>query len=106
MDLNFSDEELAFREEVKTWVKSNLPQDIKHKVLEHKRLSKEDMVRWQKILNNRGWFAAAWPVEYGGSGLNSVQRHILDEELAAEGAVKALPAPGQASGVEESEGTE
>lgn len=91
MDLNFSDEELAFREEVKTWVKANLPQDIKHKVLEHKRLSKEDMVRWQKILNNRGWFGSAWPVEYGGSGLNAVQRHILDEELSAEGAPQLIP---------------
>jgi alkylation response protein AidB-like acyl-CoA dehydrogenase len=91
MDLNFSDEELAFREEVRSWVKTNLPQDIKHKVLEHKRLAKDDMVRWQKILNDRGWFASAWPVEYGGSGLNAVQRHILDEELSAEGAPQLIP---------------
>ena len=91
MDLNFSPEELAFREEVKSWVKASLPPDIKHKVLEHKRLGKEDMVRWQKILNDRGWFAAGWPVEYGGSGLNAVQRHILDEELSAEGAPQLIP---------------
>ncbi|MEJ0044971.1 MAG: hypothetical protein WDN04_01580 [Rhodospirillales bacterium] len=48
MDLNFTHEELAFREQVRTWVKANLPADIKHKVLDHKRLSKDDMVRWQK----------------------------------------------------------
>jgi alkylation response protein AidB-like acyl-CoA dehydrogenase len=91
MDLNFSPEELAFREEVKSWVKANLPPDIRHKVLEHKRLGKEDMVRWQKILNNRGWFGSGWPVEFGGSGLNAVQRHILDEELSAEGAPQLIP---------------
>jgi acyl-CoA dehydrogenase len=91
MDLNFTPEELAFRDEVKSWVKANLPPDIKHKVLEHKRLSKDDIVRWQKILNGRGWFAPAWPVEYGGAGFNAVQRHILDEELSAEGAPQIIP---------------
>jgi alkylation response protein AidB-like acyl-CoA dehydrogenase len=91
MDLNFTDDELAFREEVRGWVKANLPADIKHKVLEHKRLTKDDMVRWQKILNGRGWFGAAWPAEFGGSGLNAVQRHILDEELSAEGAPQLIP---------------
>jgi alkylation response protein AidB-like acyl-CoA dehydrogenase len=91
MDLNFTDEELAFRAEVRSWVKANLPADIKHKVLEHKRLAKDDMVRWQKLLHERGWFGAAWPVEFGGSGLNAVQRHILDEELSAEGAPQIIP---------------
>ena len=91
MDLNFTSEELAFRDEVKTWVKANLPADIRHKVLEHKRLSKDDTVRWQKILNARGWFAPGWPVEFGGTGLNTVQRHILDEELSAEGAPQIVP---------------
>ena len=91
MDLNFTPEELAFRDEVRSWVKTSLPQDIKHKVLEHKRLSKDDIVRWQKILNGRGWFAPAWPVEYGGAGFNAIQRHILDEELSAEGAPQIIP---------------
>ena len=55
-------------------------------MLEHKRLSKDDHVRWQKILHEQGWVAPGWPDEYGGTGWNAVQRHIFEEECADAGA--------------------
>ena len=86
MDLNFTPDEIAFRDEVRAFIKANLPHELSRKVIEHKRLSKEDYVTWQKILHAQGWIAPHWPVEQGGCGWNPVQRHILEEESATAGA--------------------
>ncbi len=91
MDLNYSAQELAFRDEVRAFVRERLPYEISRKVLEHKRLAKDDYLRWQKILSERGWMAPNWPVEYGGAGWNAVQRHIFDEECAEAGAPRIIP---------------
>ncbi|OFZ87729.1 MAG: pimeloyl-CoA dehydrogenase large subunit [Betaproteobacteria bacterium RBG_16_64_18] len=91
MDLNYSAEELCFRDEVRAFVRDNLPQDIARKVLDHRRLHKDDMVRWQDILAAKGWLVGPWPREYGGCGWSSVQAHIFDEETAALGAPRLVP---------------
>jgi alkylation response protein AidB-like acyl-CoA dehydrogenase len=91
MDLNYTPEEQAFREEVRAFVRSKLPPEIGRKVLEHKRLTKEDHVGWQKMLSERGWVAPGWPLEYGGTGWNAVQTHIFDEECAEAGAPPVIP---------------
>ncbi|CAN5442929.1 acyl-CoA dehydrogenase family protein [soil metagenome] len=91
MDLNFTAEDLAFRETVRAFLDAKLPKDLQHKVLNHKRLSKEDIVRWHKIVATQGWVGTAWPVEYGGTGWSSVQRHIWEEECAAFGTPPILP---------------
>jgi alkylation response protein AidB-like acyl-CoA dehydrogenase len=91
MDLNYTPEEQAFREEVRAFIRAGLPPDISRKVLEHKRLGKEDYVRWQKALYEQGWIAPGWPVEYGGVEWTPVQRHIFDEECAEAGAPRVIP---------------
>ena len=50
MDLNYSNEELAFRDEVRGWLAKNMPTDLSDKVGDHEHLSKDDIVRWHKIL--------------------------------------------------------
>ncbi len=45
-------------------------------------ISKDDMVRWQKILYRKGWGAPNWPTKFGGTGWNMVQQHIFEEERA------------------------
>jgi hypothetical protein len=55
MDLAFTPEEQAFREEIRAWVHANLPADISHKVHNALRLTREDMQRWAKILGKKGW---------------------------------------------------
>lgn len=91
MDLNFSPEEAAFREEVREFLHASLPGDLSRKVLEHRRLGKDDYVRWQKILFEKGWIAAGWPVEHGGTGWSSIQRYIFEEESATAGAPRLTP---------------
>ncbi len=91
MDLNYTPEEQAFREEVRAFIRENLSPELAHKVKTGRRLTKEDYVEWQKKLDARGWFAIHWPKELGGTGWNSVQRHIFDEEMSKAGAPGIVP---------------
>jgi alkylation response protein AidB-like acyl-CoA dehydrogenase len=91
MDLQYTPDEQAFREEVRAFVRARLPRDISDKVLNHRRVLKDDYVRWQKILHEKGWIGASWPVEHGGTGWTAVQQHIFDEECAAAGAPRLIP---------------
>ncbi len=81
MDLRFTPEELAFRDEVRTFFRANLPESIRTKLVEGKHLAKDDIVTWQRILNTKGWAVANWPVEWGGTGWTPVQQYIFQEEL-------------------------
>jgi len=91
MDLTWTPEEQAFRAEVRSFVRASLPADISAKVLNHRRVVKDDYVRWQKILSAKGWLGVTWPVEHGGTGWTAVQQHIFDEECAGAGAPRLIP---------------
>jgi alkylation response protein AidB-like acyl-CoA dehydrogenase len=91
MDLNYSQEETKFREEVHHWLKLNLPEDIRQKVVGYQELTKEDYQRWHKILAAKGWSVPHWPVEWGGTGWDMTQRYIYDEEFALAGAPRLPP---------------
>jgi len=81
MDLRFTAEELAFRDEVRAFMRAALPDDIRTKIVEGRHLDKADIVTWQRILNRKGWAVPHWPVECGGTGWTSVQQYIFLEEM-------------------------
>src|SRR5438046_9664805 len=81
MDLAFTKEEQAFREEVREFFRGNVPPDTRRKLVEGRHLSKDEMVTWWRILNNKGWGVSNWPQEYGGTGWASVQHYVFNEEL-------------------------
>jgi alkylation response protein AidB-like acyl-CoA dehydrogenase len=84
MDLRFTPEEQAFREEVRSFIRENLPKDIRERMYLGDKASKEDIVTWQRILNKRGWATYSWPQEHGGPGWTAVQKMIfLEENLLA-----------------------
>ena len=91
MDLNFTPEEQAFREEIRAWVAANLPKDISHKVHNALRLSKEDLQRWARILGAKGWHGWGWPKQFGGPGWTAIQKHLFEEECALAGAPRVIP---------------
>ena len=91
MDLAFTPEEQAFREDIRAWVHANLPADIQHKVRNALRQTRDDMQRWAKILGKKGWFGHGWPKEFGGPGWNAVQKHLFEEECALAGAPRVVP---------------
>ena len=95
MDLSYSTEETAFRNDVRGWLANNLPADIRAKVVGYQSLSKDDIVRWHKILAAKGWSVPHWPVEWGGTGWDITQRYIYDEEFGLAGA-PGLPSFGPA----------
>ena len=90
MKLQFTPEEEAFRLEVREFVKTRLPADIKRKVELGLRLEHEDYVTWFRILESRGWLTPSWPVAHGGPGWNHVQKYIFDEETLLGGAPRII----------------
>ena len=74
MDLAFTPEEITFRDEVRAFIRDNLPTDIRDRMRLGHSPRKEDQVRWQRILNKKGWAAYSWPTEYGGPGWSAIQR--------------------------------
>lgn len=91
MDLNYSAEETAFRDEVRAWIEANLPDDIREKVVTYQDLGKDDYTRWHKILADKGWVAPEWPQEWGGTDWTIVQRYIFEEEMGAAGCPGRMP---------------
>ncbi|RVU20242.1 pimeloyl-CoA dehydrogenase large subunit [Methylobacterium oryzihabitans] len=87
MDLRFTPEERAFRQEVRGFFEQNLPKDIHAKMIDGRHPSKDDIVTWQKILNKQGWAVPNWPVEWGGTGWDPVRQYIFLDEL------QSFPAP-------------
>jgi pimeloyl-CoA dehydrogenase large subunit len=81
MELRFTPEENAFRAEVRAFMDGALPEPIHRKMVEGRRLVKDDLVTWQRILNAKGWAVPHWPVEWGGTGWDAVKLYIFRDEM-------------------------
>lgn len=82
MDLSAGQAEHAFRAEVKAFISSSLPEDLRAKSSNGLRATVEDGQRWHKILAQKGWGAPGWPKAYGGCGWDPAQLYIFEEEMA------------------------
>ncbi len=91
MDLNFSAEDVAFRDDVRAFIRDEYPVELHGKIDEGEELSKEDFLKWHRVLAKKGWIAPAWPTQYGGTGWTSVQRYIWSEETASADAIRLMP---------------
>jgi alkylation response protein AidB-like acyl-CoA dehydrogenase len=91
MDLAFTPEEQKFREDVRAWVRENLPKEISNKVHNSLHLTREDMQQWARILGKKGWLGYGWPQQFGGPGWNAIQKHLFEEECALAGAPRIVP---------------
>jgi alkylation response protein AidB-like acyl-CoA dehydrogenase len=91
MNFEFTPEELSFREEVRTFLAAQLPDDLRRKMVNREHLDKADIVRWQRILNQRGGAVTHWPAEHGGQAWTPAQRYIFQEEMALAHAPEGLP---------------
>ncbi len=91
MDLRFTPEEIAFRDEVRAFMRSALPAAIRAKMIEGRRLVKDDLVTWQRILNAKGWAVPHWPKQWGGTGWGPVQNYLFRDEMQQAPAPEPLP---------------
>ncbi len=82
MNLDFSPEDVAFRDEVRTFIAENYPAELRAKQDSGAPLTKEDQMVWHKILSKKGWVAPHWAKEWGGTGWSITQRYIWSEENA------------------------
>ncbi|MBK8239482.1 MAG: acyl-CoA dehydrogenase family protein [Deltaproteobacteria bacterium] len=85
MDLSFSPADLAFRDEVRSWIGTSLPADLRAVAEVDGHFEHADVMRWHRLLAAKGWVAPHWPKAFGGPGLSPTQRFILSEELELAG---------------------
>lgn len=90
MDTRFSEQDLAFRDEVRAFLAEAWDEELKARV-GNLQTMKEGMIEWQRRLNAKGWMAPNWPVEHGGTGWSVTQGFIFNSERAAAGAPDVLP---------------
>lgn len=91
MHATFTDDELAFRDEVRAFFRDEIPEDIRSKRMQEIPLSPEDQINFQKCLYEKGWIAPNWPVEYGGTGWSAVQKYLFGTEMAQANAPDIIP---------------
>jgi len=91
MNLEFTAEENAFREELRAFIEANYPPALRAKQNARKSLTREDYLAWHKVLARQGWVAPSWPKEYGGTDWTPTQRYIWSEELARADCLPLLP---------------
>ena len=93
MDLNWSAEDLAFRDEVRTFLDTKLTDDLRGagRLMTSVYAEHEASMAWQAILHERGWAAPAWPVEYGGCDWTLPQHYIFSRECQLAGAPSLSP---------------
>ena len=89
MDISFSKEDNAFRQEVRRFLETAYPQELKGKDI--RALQKEDFLKWHRILFEQGWVAPSWPQEHGGADWNITKRYIWGEETARAEVLTPLP---------------
>jgi len=89
MDISFSSEDLAFREEVRGFFDENFTAELVARL--RGKNFKEAIVEWQRKLYDKGWIAPNWPAEYGGTGWTPTQKYIYETERSARGIPSPVP---------------
>ena len=87
MDLNLTPAETKFRDELRAWLQSNVPDDWEtHRLRDSMEDRFQFLCAWQKRVYEAGWAGVAWPTEYGGRGASLMEQVIFTQEMAAAGA--------------------
>jgi len=81
MDLQFTAAELAFRDEVREFLRVSLDPATRERLQQGLSLSKDQLVQWQRTLNRRGWAVPHWPRPWGGTGWSPIQHYFFQDEL-------------------------
>ena len=91
MEISFTEEDIEFRDEIRSWIENDYPSHIKEKQDKGEILTKEEVIEFHKALAARGWLGYNWPSEYGGTGWTSTQIYIFQKEFGLAGCPNILP---------------
>ncbi|WP_395692219.1 acyl-CoA dehydrogenase family protein [Nocardioides sp.] len=81
MQLALSAEDAEFRDEMREFFTTKIPQRIRDAVRDRRELTREDLVESMQIMNAAGIAVPNWPAEWGGRDWSSLRRHIWHEEM-------------------------
>ena len=81
MDLRFTAEDEAFRQEVRAFMQAHVSPEAARDVRRWSNPKVENYRRWQRILAEHGWGAPHWPVRWGGTDWSPLRKHIFFEEM-------------------------
>ncbi len=90
MDTSFSAEDIAFRDEVRSFFAEAYDDELRAR-LATPATFKDALIEWQKRLFKKGWIAPGWPPEFGGTGWNATQKFIYETERSAAAVQDVLP---------------
>ena len=82
MELQLSEEDRAFREELRGFIRENLPPETAGKVRRGEKVGRADWQPWQQALGRRGWLCHTWPAEQGGPGWSILRRYVFETTCA------------------------
>ena len=91
MEISFTEEDIEFRDEIRSWIENDYPSHIKEKQDKGEILTKEEVIEFHKALAARGWLGYNWPSKYGGTGWTSTQIYIFQKEFGLAGCPNILP---------------
>jgi len=91
MEISFTEKDLEFRDEIRSWIENDYPSHIKEKQDKGEILTKEEVIEFHKALAARGWLGYNWPSQYGGTGWTSTQIYIFQKEFGLAGCPNILP---------------
>jgi len=91
MEISFTEKDLEFRDEIRSWIENEYPKHIKEKQEKGESLTKEEVTEFHKALTAKGWMGYNWPTEYGGTGWTSSQIYIFQKEFGLAGCPNILP---------------
>ncbi|MFP6748710.1 MAG: acyl-CoA dehydrogenase family protein [Alphaproteobacteria bacterium] len=92
MDIDYTADELAFRDEVRAFIAEHHTAEIQAKTAKSLTgyIHKDDHVAWQKALHKKGWIAPNWPVEHGGPGWSATQKYLYETEMMKAGCLRPV----------------
>jgi alkylation response protein AidB-like acyl-CoA dehydrogenase len=94
MDLGLTASETTFRDELRAWLKANLPTKMV-KTADNATAYYQYLKDWQQKLYDGGWAGVSWPKEYGGRGASFIEQAIFQEEMALADAPERMGTIGQ-----------
>lgn len=91
MDLKYPERAARFAEEVRDFVRRELPADIRDKVNKRQKIKPDEQRAWQRKLCDKGWACPTWPQEHGGPGFDAMEKLIFENICSEEGAPPVIP---------------
>ncbi len=91
MDLAFTKEEIAFRDEMRHFFRHEFPEAIRRKAAEGRHLSRDEIITAQRFLNARGLAVPHWPKEWGGRDWSPIETYFYQDEMQQANVPPPLP---------------